>query len=193
MSDIPRSPARFFGEYVPAELAAVGSSFPERSSPGAVVFEVGTDAWSLRLQGGKVVVDSGVADDTLLRLAVTPEDFEPVIVGGAERLAATGGPDQKLVAARALSIDVERARMLRETGGTVALVLARGASTHRLVVGIGPAKPKLDAPDCEIECALDDLFAIQSGAANPFQLLLDGKLRIKGNAELALAVGAALG
>jgi hypothetical protein len=193
MSDIPREPARFFSDYVPAELAAIGKAFPERSSPGAVAFEVGGQAWSLRLQGGAVQVESGIADDTLLRLSLTNDDFEPVIVEAAERLAQAGGPDRQLIAARALSIDVERARMLRETGGTVALVLARGAATHRLIVSIGGSTPKLAAPDCEIECALDDLFAIQSGTTNPFQLLLDGKIRIKGNAELALAVAAALG
>jgi hypothetical protein len=193
MSDIPRSPARFFGEYVPAELAGLGNEFPERSSPGAVAFEVGAEAWSLRLQGGTVRVETGIADDTLLRLSVSTDDFEPVIVGAAERLVSSGGAERQLIAARALSIDVERARMLRESGGTVALVLARGAATHRLVVSIGGSTPKPSAPDCEIECALDDLFAIQSGATNPFQLLLDGKIRIKGNAEFALALGAALG
>jgi SCP-2 sterol transfer family protein len=193
MTDIPRSPARFFGEYVPAELAGLGSDFPERSSPGAVVFEVGGDAWSLRLQAGKVVVESGVAPDTLLRLTLAPEDFEPVVVAGAERLSKAGGPERQIVAARALSIDVERARMLRDSGGTVLLQLTSGAATHRLLVSIGGSNPKPDAPDCEIECAVDDLFAIQSGAANPLQLLLDGKIRIKGKAELALALGAALG
>jgi putative sterol carrier protein len=90
-------------------------------------------------------------------------------------------------------MDVERARMLRETGGSVLLRLASGSAEHRVLVSIGGSTPKHDAPDCEIECALTDLFAIQSGTANPFQLLLDGKIRIKGNAELALAVGAALG
>ena len=36
MSDIPRSPARFFGEYVPAHFAALESSLKERSSPGSI-------------------------------------------------------------------------------------------------------------------------------------------------------------
>src|SRR5262245_54282505 len=116
MSDVPRSPARFFTEYVPSALADLGKELPERSSPGAVAFEVGSDAWSLRLQGGRVVVEPGVADDTLLRLTLVPEDFEPVIVGAAERLVAGAGAERQLVAARALSLDVERARMLRESG-----------------------------------------------------------------------------
>jgi hypothetical protein len=193
MSDIPRTPARFFGDYVPAALAGLGAEFRERSSPGAIVFEIGAEAWSLRLTGGSVSVEPGVASDALLRMTLAAEDFEPVIVAGAERLDGSAGLERGLVAGRALSIDVERARMLRESGGTVRLELASGSSARRVTVSIGGSTPKLDAPDCVIECALEDLWGIQSGTANPFQLLLDGKIRLQGNAELALAMAAALG
>jgi hypothetical protein len=192
MSDIPRSPARFFGEYVPEHFAGMGSALSERSSPGAIAFEVGEEAWSLRLQAGRVKVEPGIAADTLLRMTLSAADFEPVIIAGVERLEESG-LERQLVAGRALAIDVERARLLRETGGSVLLSLASGTTTHRVLVSVGGTTPKPDAPDCEIECALVDLWSIQSGSGNPFQLLLDGKLRIKGNAELALAVGAALG
>jgi len=193
MTDIPRSPARFFGEYVPAHFARLGSALSERSSPGAIAFQIGDESWSLRLQAGSVVVETGIATDTLLRMTLSTSDFEPVIVAGAERLDEQAGLERQLVAGRALTIDVERARMLRETGGSVLLRLASGAAEHRVLVSIGSTTPNPDAPDCELECALADLWGIQTGAVNPFQLLLDGKIRIKGNAELALAVGAALG
>lgn len=193
MSDIPRSPARFFGEYVPAHFAALESSLRERSSPGSIAFDVGDESWSLRLEAGKVVVASGVASDTLLRVTVAQSDFEPVIVAGASRLDEHAGLERQLVAGRALALDAERANMLRESGGSVLLKLASDSGTHRVLVSVGGTTPKPDAPDCEIECSLADLWAIQSGSANPFQLLLDGKIRIQGNAGLALAVGAALG
>jgi hypothetical protein len=193
MSDIPRSPARFFGEYVPAHFARLGSAFRERSSPGAVAFQVGEDGWSLRLRDGAVVVEPGIASDTLLCMTLRSEDFEPVIVDGAERLDEHAGLERQLIAGRALSIDVERARLLRESGGSLLLCLANGAATHRVLVSVGGTTPKPDAPDCQIDCSLVDLWSIQSGTMNPFQLLLDGKIRIQGNAELALAVGAALG
>jgi hypothetical protein len=193
MSDVPRSPARFFGDYVPAHLARIGSAFRDQSSPGAIVFEIGDEAWSLKLEQGKVVVQSGIASDALLRLTLSASDFEPVIVRGAERLDEQAGIERQLVAARALAIDEERARLLRDTGGSVLLLLSSDAGEHRVVVSIGGTTPKPDAPDCEIEVSLADLWSIQSGSVNPFQLLLDGKIRIKGNAELALAVGAALG
>ena len=75
----------------------------------------------------------------------------------------------------------------------VLLTLAGESATHKVLVSVGGTTPKPEAPDCEIECSLADLWAIQSGSANPFQLMLDGKIRIQGNAGLALAVGAALG
>ncbi len=193
MSDPPRSPARFFGEYVPAHFAALESALRDRSSPGSIAFEVGDESWSLKLEAGKVVATQGVAADTLLCVTLAQADFEPVIVDGAARLDENAGLERQLVAGRALALDEERARMLRESGGSVLLRLAGAASTHRVLVSVGGTKPKPDAPDCEIDCSLADLWAIQSGTANPFQLLLDGKIRIQGNAALALAVGAALG
>ena len=195
MNDIPRSPARFFGEYVPAELARLGASLGKLSSVGAVVFDLGeSGAWSLRIEAGAPSVKPGIDAEPLVRLSMNAADFEPIIVGGAERIAESGAPGQKLVAARVLTVDADRARLLRDAPGSVALKLkASGGAEHRLTLTLGATPPKLDAPDCEIECALEDLWAIQSGTKNPFELLMDGKLRMTGKVELAMALGAALG
>lgn len=195
MEEIPRSPERFFGEYVPAELARLGASLGKLSSVGAVVFDLGAaGAWSLRIEAGAPSVKPGIDADSLVRLNMSAADFEPIIVGGAERIAESGGPGQKLVAARVLTVDAERARMLRDAPGSVGLKLkAAGGVEHRLTLTLGATPPKLDAPDCELECALEDLWAIQSGTKNPFELLMDGKLRMTGKVELAMALGAALG
>jgi hypothetical protein len=195
MEEIPRSPERFFGEYVPAELARLGASLGKLSSVGAVVFDLGAaGAWSLRIEAGAPSVKPGIDADSLVRLNMSAADFEPIIVAGAERIAESGGPGQKLVAARVLTVDAERARMLRDAPGSVGLKLkAAGGVEHRLTLTLGATPPKLDAPDCELECALEDLWAIQSGTKNPFELLMDGKLRMTGKVELAMALGAALG
>jgi|1185.fasta_scaffold357428_2 hypothetical protein len=195
MNDIPRSPERFFGEYVPAELARMGASLGKLSSVGAVVFDLGeSGAWSLRIEAGAPSVKPGIDAEPLVRLSMNAADFEPIIVGGAERIAESGAPGQKLVAARVLTVDADRARLLRDAPGSVALKLkATGGAEHRLTLTLGATPPKLDAPDCEIECALEDLWAIQSGTKNPFELLMDGKLRMTGKVELAMALGAALG
>lgn len=194
MSEIPRSPERFFKEYVPAEMARLKSTLGDRSSAGAVAFEVtGGGTWSLSLDHGNVRVTEGLTPDVLVRLTLTADDFEPIVVLGAERLGSEGGLERQLVAARVLTVDAERARLIREAPGSVALKLAGpNGQTHRLVVTLGAGAPKLDAPDCELECALEDLWAIQSGARNPFELLMDGKLKLTGKVELAMALGSAL-
>ena len=116
-----------------------------------------------------------------------------MIVAGAERLAANSGFDRGLVAVRVLTLDDERARMLRETKGSLLLRLSSPEAERKLTLTLGGVAPKLDTPDAEIACALEDLWAIQSGKKNPFELLMDGKLRLSGNVQLAMALGAALG
>lgn len=195
MSEIPRSPERFFNEYVPTEVARLKSTLGERSSAGSVAFEVtGGGTWSLSLDRGDVRVTVGLAPDVLVRLTLAAADFEPIVVSGAERLGNDGGLDRQLVAARVLTLDAEHARLIREAQGSIALKLtATNGQTHRLVATLGPGEPKLDAADCELECALEDLWAIQSGTRNPFELLMDGKLKLTGKVELAMALGSALG
>jgi hypothetical protein len=194
MSDIPRDAARFFGEYVPAQLGRLTPSLAGASSPGAVVFEVtGAGAWSLRLTAGVATVTPGVDADPLVRIAVSMADFEPVVIAGADRFANDAEPARQLVAARVLTVDQDRARLLREAPGTLAIKLASPSGEHRLTLTLGGAAPTADAPDCEISCALEDLWSIQSGDKNAFELLMDGKLKLTGKMELAMALAAALG
>jgi putative sterol carrier protein len=194
MSELPRDAARFFGEYVPAQLGRLKPSLADASSPGAVVFEVtGVGAWSLRLVSGVATITPGVDPDSLVRIALAEADFEPVVVAGAERFANDVEPARQLMAARVLTVDQERARLLREAPGTLGLKLSSDAGEHRLTLTLGGAAPKPDAPDCEIACALQDLWSIQSGDKNAFELLMEGKLQLTGRMELAMALAAALG
>jgi putative sterol carrier protein len=195
MSDIPRSPERFFSEYVPAQMARLKGTLGDRSSVGSVVFELleGGGAWSLSLEAGAVRVTPGIASDALVRITLGADDFVPVVVGGAERLGDEAAVERQLVAARVLTVDAERARLLREAAGSVALKLEAAGATYRLVITLGSAVPKLESPDCELACTLEDLWAIQSGARNAFELLMEGKLHLTGKIELAMALGAALG
>jgi hypothetical protein len=195
MREIPRSPEQFFNEYVPAEVARLKGTLGDRSSVGAVTFELtGGGAWSLSLEHGEVRVSPGVAPDVLVRLTLGADDFEPIVVEGAAKLGNEAGLEHQLVATRVLTVDAERARLIREAPGSVGFKLAgANGKTHRLVLTLGGGAPKLDPADCELECALEDLWAIQSGTRNAFELLMDGKLKLSGKVELAMALGAALG
>jgi hypothetical protein len=118
LTDVPRTPSAFFESYVPAHIARLGGAFAGRSSPGAITFDIGgVGAWSLRLRDGAIEVQPGAASDALFRVTVPAEDFEPVLVAGAERLGEDAGLERQLVAVRALVLDDERVRMLREVSG----------------------------------------------------------------------------
>lgn len=193
MSDIPRVPAAFFERYVPEHMARLGGAFAGRSSPGAIAFDVqGAGSWSLRLKDGGIEVTSGIASDALFRVTLAAADFEPVLVRGAERLGEEAGLERQLVAVRALVLDDDRVRMLRESRGSLAVKLASAAGEHQLLLTLGPDAP-VAAAECELACALEDLWALQSGAKNPFELLMDGKVKMTGNVQLAMVLGAALG
>jgi hypothetical protein len=193
LSDIPRLPAAFFERYVPEHMARLGGAFAGRSSPGAIAFDVtGAGSWSLRLKDGSIDVSSGIATDALFRVALAESSFEPVLVRGAERLGDEAGLERQLVAVRALVLDDDRVRMLRESRGTLAIKLASPEGEHQLLLSLGADAPVASA-ECELACALEDLWALQSGAKNPFELLMDGKVKITGNVQLAMVLGAALG
>jgi hypothetical protein len=146
----------------------------------------------LRLESGAIKVQSGVAEDALFRVAISPSDFESVVVAGAERLGDDAGLERQLVAVRALTLEDDRARLLREAKGTLAIRLTSPEGERRLTVTLG-REPAQGAPDCELSCTLDDLWALQSGVKNPFELMMDGKVQITGNVQLAMVLGAALG
>jgi len=46
----------------------------------------------------------------------------------------------------------------------------------------------IDKPTCDVSCTLEDFWKLQSGEANAFELLMDGRLRLGGDAQIAMAL-----
>jgi len=190
MSAIPQDPEEFFGEWLPRNFAAVTS--PGQSAPGAVVFEVGArPPFALRWVAGKFELAREVPADTIVRVTLPESDFVPVVVRGAE-LVNQAEPERKLVVLRALTLDAERIATIREVRGSLALLLNDGPSSHRVVLTPGNVKPELDAPACTIRFELEDFLALQRGETNPFELMMNGKLQITGDAQLPLSLSGLL-
>lgn len=188
MARVPRTPSEFFLDFVPRAFSAP----PEATSTFAVSFEVtGSGVFSLRLRRGKLEAEPGLASDVLLRVALSPQAFEGIVVPMAERAVSTPAAEPELMAVKALTLDADRERLLRETRGTMVLSAANGTVEHRMSVSAGDTAG--GAPECEVSCSLDDLWALQSGKANPIELLMNGKIRITGDAQLALSLSAVLG
>jgi predicted lipid carrier protein YhbT len=187
---VPSDPKEFFTRYVPERFAAVVADFTGKTSAGSLAFDIGeAGAWSFRLENGALAVEPGVAADAILRISVAPADFEPLVVKSAARFAgAPAALERQLIALRALDLDAERAQLIRGIAGSVAIVVVDQGVPSRIVLTPGSAAPNLDAPDCELSVDLEDFLALQQGRQNPIELLMANRLRISGNAQIALAL-----
>jgi putative sterol carrier protein len=193
MPAIPKNPDEFFTIWLPQSLAPLGSKLPSPSSLGAVVFHVGArPSLAVRLRNGALEATPGLPDDAIVQVSLSEADFEPILVRGAERMTESADPAQMLAVLRALTLDRERVALIREVVGSVAFVLAVDGGEHRVVLTPGVAARNVAAPECTVRCALDDFLALQRGDANPFELMMNGKIQISGDAQIPMALSSLL-
>jgi putative sterol carrier protein len=190
MTDVPESPKEFFTQYLPSRFEALKAGAAGKSSSGSMVFRVsGAGEWSLKLENGEIAIQEGMQEDVILQVTVSADDFKPIFVQGAVlQEGEIVRPEQQVMAFKALTIDSERANLVRAINGTVAFVVDDGGKTHQLAVTPGKGEPKLDAPDCKLECKMSDFLDMQTGKQNPMQLAMSGKIRIVGNAQIPMAL-----
>ncbi|MEO8906255.1 MAG: SCP2 sterol-binding domain-containing protein [Polyangiaceae bacterium] len=186
---VPDSPQSFFTQYIPTRFSAL-TGFESFSSPGSILFAVpGAGAWAYRLRAGSLVHEPGAVADVIVRVTIPEASFLPIVVRGTERLAATElSLERQMLAFKALTLDAERVAMIRAVTGSVAFAVVDGASTHRVYVTPGGGEPNLVAPECEVSCDADAFWGLQTGTRNPIELLMSGKLRIAGDAQIPMAL-----
>jgi putative sterol carrier protein len=190
MTDVPESPKEFFSQYLPSKFESLKAGLAGKSSNGSMVFRVqGAGEWTMRLNNGELEVSEGMQDDVIIQVTCNPEDFKPIFVQGA---AMQGDvelkPEQQVMAFKALTVDAERVKLVKNIVGTVSFVVDAGGATHKLAITPGNAAPKLDAPDCKLECKMNDFMDMQTGKQNPMQLAMAGKIKIVGNAQIPMAL-----
>jgi hypothetical protein len=188
MTQAPGSPREFFEQYLPAWFARAQAAAV--TSPGALVFHVGAESFALRLEQGKLEVATGVATDAVLQVSLTPADFAELIRQG-DALFQSGASD-KLLALRSLTLDAERAKMVRNVDGSVAFEITEGDETRTLLLSPGAAVAGSSPPACTVRIAASDFWALSRGEKNPFELLMDGKIRLQGRMEVAMALSSVL-
>jgi putative sterol carrier protein len=192
---VPRDPESFFRDYVRKQFAELGAGLAGTASSGAVVFRVGTrPPISVRLLDGSLDVSEGVPDDTIVQITLDEIDFEPILVRGAELLASQkdATAERQLAVLKALTLDRERIDLIRSVRGSVAFVLSGDGAQHRFVLTPGAATPNLQATECTVRCGLSDFLAMQRGSANPFELMMNGKIQISGDAQIPMALSSLL-
>jgi hypothetical protein len=188
VTTVPNDPDAFFGSYVPETFAGVAESLRAVTSSGAIVFRIGArEPFAFRLVEGEISALREMPEDTLVQVTLAEQDFEAILVRGAEQLEQSqGAPEKKLAAFRALLIDAERASLIRSVQGSLALELY-DAQTFRLVLTPSTRAPS-PAAECTVRCALTDFWAMQRGDANPFELMMNGKIQISGDAQIVMSL-----
>lgn len=185
----------FFTTWLPAQFATVKEKLTGRSSPGAMVFRIGPDGsdWTLRLSDGELEITQGAIPDPLLQVSLTPDDFTHLLAR-AMRMQETEPVklETQLLAFKALTVDPERAKSVRAVRGNVAFVITDGDVKRRIIITPGDATPRLDDPECRLECQMVDFLEMQAGRQLPIQLAMSGKIRIVGNAAIPMALNAVL-
>jgi putative sterol carrier protein len=158
------------------------------------VFHVGArPPLAVRLQNSALETAPGLPDDAIVQVSLSEDDFEPILVRGAERMTERAtDPAQTLAVLRALTLDRERVALIRDVAGSVAFVLAVDGGEHRVVLTPGIAARNVTAPECIVRCALEDFLALQRGDANPFELMMNGKIQISGDAQIPMALSSLL-
>jgi putative sterol carrier protein len=184
----PASPREFFETYLPAWFAAASSS--QVTSPGALVFHIGAESYALRLAVGKLEVSTGASTDAILQVSMSEADFAELI-RQAEGLFQSGASD-RLLALRSLSLDADRAKTIRNVDGSVAFEITDNDQVRTLLLSPGVAIAGGSPPACTVRVAASDFWALSRGDKNPFELLMDGKIRLQGRMEVAMALSSVL-
>ena len=187
--DVPSTPEAFFTRYIPTRFSGL-PGFERVSSEGSAVFAVPeAGVWAFRLRNGQLSAEPGVAEDAVVRITVPQASFEPIVVRGTERMAGLAlSPDKQMLAFRALTLDAERVAQIRGVVGSVCFAVRDGVATHRLYITPGRAEPNLVAPECEISCEAEAFWGLQTGTQNPIELLMSGKIKIAGDAQIPMAL-----
>ncbi len=190
MSDIPDSPEAFFTEYIPARFETVKEGLAGKSSNGCMTFRIiDVGEWSMRIKDGELIVSPGMADDVVLQVTAAEADFASIFVQGAiQQEGAPIGAEHQVLAFKVLSVDEERVKLVKGIVGSVAFVIDSDGTTHHLAVTPGAQEPKLGDAECRLEVKMNDFMEMQTGAQNPMQLAMSGRIKIVGNAQIPMAL-----
>jgi hypothetical protein len=187
VSAAPSSPREFFEDYLPGWFGSAGG---QASSAGTLLFHVGPDTFALRLEAGELRVARGPSIDAILQVSMSEADFAELIHQG-EALFSAAASD-RLLALRSLSLDAERAKLIRNVDGSVAFEITDGDLVRSLLLSPGVAVAGSDPPACTVRIAAADFWALSRGDKNPFELLMDGKIRMQGRMDVAMALSSVL-
>jgi putative sterol carrier protein len=82
--------------------------------------------------------------------------------------------------------------MIRNVDGSVAFEISDAEQPRSLLLSPGAAIAGGSPPACTVRIAAADFWALSRGEKNPFELLMDGKIRMQGRMDVAMALSSVL-
>lgn len=183
------TPQRFFEEWLPAELAGA----PRPSYAFTIRIRLDGDnggAWDLGFGPDGLRIAPSGKDTVHATLEQTVEDWRAIVAGepGAIDLA----PPDKARLTDLLLLDPAAHPALDEIEGTVRFeVTGYNDRTWTLTVRFGPGDPAA-VPDATIRVDVETYSEILARKLAPPQAFFAGKLKLLGDANLALQLGMAI-
>jgi hypothetical protein len=197
---VPDSPQALFEDFLPRCLDEWPSPRLNVSAP-LVVRVVGAGQWSLSLSEGKLIAVSGPSSGAVLQLSLGVADFGALVVEPLSRLLASiqdaesrtlprsGALGSSLgLVAKVAGWDEETISLVRQQSGSVLLKATDGTRVRCLALTPGDQPYSLEVGTCTVSCSMADLLDIQEGRTGALDVFYAGRVKIAGDAQIALAL-----
>jgi hypothetical protein len=172
--------SEFFLGWLPTQLAQLDlkQRVPRTLS---LQVEVGPERYRIELEpSGAVRVESKDDPNPTFRLRLDRASFERLLAPVSEAVAPK--------ALRVPTLDTETLDLVVAAAGCLEATFEENGKSYQITFGPG----NRDDVGCRIHCDLADFERVRAGTAQPFELLMNGKLRIEGDPQIALALGSLL-
>lgn len=176
----------FFVQWLPARFEEFAKASPQLGSTQcSILVQIDDDAYWIEVTDGKLRTTTGNTDATsTFRLRTDAHTFEKLIAPAAES-ATQSDPMLRL-----MQLDAEALALVSNVPACLKLSVKAPDTTYSMVLGPGTQAP--DNVGCSVECSLEDMLSIQRGEAQPIELLMNGKLALDGDLQIAMALGGLL-
>ena len=190
----PITPQQFMEEFIPSVLADATLDPETKLDLGVQIDGEGGGQWVLRLSGGGFAVDQTPRDAAAFTLVQTADDWRGALWEGrggvfgeqASALLTSGGAGN----ADAPPPNMKVLEQLEALGGLIQITVTGGEGgdwTTGFKLGPG-ALP--DEPTTHIKIDASDAAAMQSGALDPMQAFMSGKIQVIGDMALMMQMQA---
>ncbi len=185
------SPSDFFHTWLPqtyAQLKATTSKTPPDGTVSVVLEGDSGGAWSIRARSGELSVTDGAADDALLTLTQSVDDWRSLVVGEEGDGPRIVPPGSEL-STDMLIIDQGTHQILSAVKGTLRFEVPnyRGRT-----FAVTAAFNNAAQPAATVSVDADTLAAMQNGSMQATEAFFGGKIQMSGDTAFAMQLGMSL-